>query len=320
MPRLQFASSLLIWLQRFIAVQIFVLGLFIFVSTSFPTHATVEEEATYTFYNSSYTSFALSLLPLNNPEFYMASISAKPIVDETVATEEASVSTQVTPAANYCLNIPIILYHHIQPYDEAIKKGQQNLTVDPNFFDQHISYLASSGYTFLTVDNLVSALQNKEQLPQKSIIVTIDDGYDDNYIYAYPILRKYNAIGNFMIPAGLMETPGYLTWGQIKDMLSTGQKMYNHTWSHAALGYITKEQIIDEVTKADKKLEEVTGIPQTILTYPYGSFNDLAIQTLREQGFTAALTTIHGRWQCDNSLMTLYRDHVGNAPLSSYGL
>ena len=307
-----------IWLQRFVAVNIFVIGLFVFVTTAFPTNAGTTNEATYSFYNTSYTSFALSILPLNNPEFYVASSSAKP----TLRTKDKSTSetAQAVDPKSYCLSVPIILYHHIQPYDEALKEGQEKLTVDPAFFEMHMSYLSSAGYTSLTVDNVVFALQNKQPLPQKSIVVTLDDGYDDNYIHAYPILKKYNIVGNFMIPSGLMETPGYLSWAQISEMISSGQKMYNHTWSHAPLGYISKEQIIDEVSKSSKKLEEVTGIPQTILTYPYGSFNDVAIQTLRELGFTAALTTMPGRWQCDTNLMTMYRDHVGNAPLSSYGL
>lgn len=223
--------------------------------------------------------------------------------------------------SGFCLTVPIILYHRIQPYQIAIEKGQQNLTVDNAIFEGQMQYLAAQNYHAISSEELVNALKNKQQLPAKSIIVTFDDGYKDHFDYVYPILQKYNIKGEFMIPTGLIETLGYMSWQDIEAMAKSPLVSFtNHTFSHFPVDQGSSEKVREEVTTARKQLQEHIGKDIAIFTYPYGSFNDMAINELRLLGFVAALTTNAGRVQCDSNLMKLFREHVGNAPLSSYGL
>lgn len=221
----------------------------------------------------------------------------------------------------YCLDVPVILYHHVMPLYDAEENGYAQLTVDSVIFEQQMKYLKDSGYHSISLDELVDALLSKTQLPEKSIAVTLDDGYLDNYTYAFQILRKYQIKGNFMIPTGLIMNPDYMSWSHLREIRSSNLGyLYNHTWSHAALGYLTKQQIDSELRISQKQFQEKLGFTPTVFTYPYGSFSPAAIASLRSQGFKAGFTTTHGRVQCDTSIMTLYREHVGNAPLSAYGL
>lgn len=252
---------------------------------------------------------------------------------EKVATSSATLSevTQAdyvepqvpvtTDENSFCLEVPIILYHHIQPMADAIEEEHAQLTVDSVIFDEQMKYLVQAGYHSLSVAEVVDALRNKTILPEKSIVITIDDGYLDNYTYGFQILKKYNLKGNFMIPTGLIMNPGYMTWDNVREIRnSTIGYIYNHTWSHSALGYQNKEKIDSELSISKMQFVEQIGDSPNILTYPYGSFSPIAVQELRAHGFIAGLTTIPGRTQCDDNIMTLYRDHIGNAPLSLYGL
>lgn len=248
----------------------------------------------------------------------MPTVSPSPTVTPTV---KPSMAMQNTASVNdFCLHVSVVYYHHVQPLTIASKLGHAQLTVDSTIFDQQISYLISAGYHTLSADDLVHALLTHQQLSGKNIVLTFDDGYDDIYSFAYPILKKYNAVGNLMIPTGLIDNPGYLTWGQLREMAGNSLiHLYSHTWSHASLGGASRTKIESEITVPQSQLQTNLGIGSTIFTYPYGSYSPLAIQILREHNYIAAFTTNPASWECESQIMTLPRIRIGNAPMSAYG-
>jgi len=237
----------------------------------------------------------------------------------TSKTHTAVAGAQTTAEntlSSFCLYVPILLYHRVGPVG-----NQTSLTVDIEYFDKQMSHLVSSGYQTISADQLAQALINHQQLPPKSVVITMDDGYQGIYTGAYPIIQKYHVTINLMIPTGLLENPGYLTWPQLKEMVGSGLVFaYDHTWSHSALASASKEKIQFEVLTAKKQLEENLGKKVDIFTYPYGSENQQVIDILRLNGFIAAFSTIPGATQCDSFIMNLHRTRIGNVPLSAYGL
>lgn len=235
-------------------------------------------------------------------------------------------TSKITPTAvpliGYCLRVPILTYHHIQPENIAKKLGQTSLTVDDLIFDSQMSELITRGYTPIFANELINALITRSALPGKPIMVTMDDGYADNYTYALPILRKYNIRANLMLASGLVgSNSDMLTWDKIKEMKSSGLFYFtNHTWSHASLIRIPQSKIEAEIDTAKNQIEQYTGQSVNIFTYPYGEFNNNAVLTLKTKGYLGGFTTIPSAFQCDSFIMTLHRYHIGNAPLSAYGL
>lgn len=230
------------------------------------------------------------------------------------------VNAQDNISNDYCLNVPVLLYHHIKPMQIAEESGHAQLTVDSDLFDKQMAYLKSSGYNSISADELTDALINHHSLPEKSILVTMDDGYDDNFTYAFQILKKYSIAGNFMISTGLVENKGYVTWGQLREINGNPHMyIYNHTWSHAFLGGVSKEKIEYEIATANIQIENNLGKKVKIFTYPYGSFDQIVINVLRKHGFIGAFSTINGTTQCESYIYALRRTHIGNAPLSHYG-
>lgn len=221
----------------------------------------------------------------------------------------------------FCLNVPVLLYHHVQPFDVANQKKQSALSIDPSFFESHIKYLIDNGYIIVSAEELIDALSSKQKIAGKPVVITLDDGYEDWYTYAYPIAKKFGAKLSMMISTGLLDTKDYLTWFQLKEMVDSGLVFaYNHTWSHYYLSEAEERVVEYEIATATRQLEERIGVKPTVFTYPYGSFSYEIILTLREQGFKGAFTTNHSFLQCDSFIYTLNRNHIGNAPLSYYGI
>lgn len=223
--------------------------------------------------------------------------------------------------AGFCLNVPVLLYHHVEPSAQAQSEGHTALNVDNGWFDKQMAYLNQKGYTSISADQLVQAIIHHQGLSPKSIVITLDDGYQDIYTYAYPIAQKYHIILNLMIPTGLLNNPDYLNWDELKNMVGSGQVFaYDHTWSHASLGGASMEKIRYEIMTAKTQLEQNLGRTVSIFAYPYGSEGEKVINFLTSNGFIAAFSTVPGYWQCDSFIMSLHRNRIGSAPLSSYGL
>lgn len=280
----------------------------------------------YTLFHPQSTSAALlAQLPAQND--LITTVSPTPVWPFTPDIVTAKDALKATAAAktddggDFCLDVPVIMYHHIQPLEQAKLLGHAQLTVDSEIFEKQMKYLVDNGYTALSAEDLVNALMNHDQLPSKSIVITIDDGYIDNYTYGFMMAKKYNLVMNFMIPTELIGKADYMTWDHLKEMAQNPfAKIYNHTASHAALGLISKEQTDSELTRSNDQFKSELGLDINIFAYPYGSFSTTAVELLEKHGFVAAFTTLPGRKQCESQKMLLNRDRIGNAPLSEYGL
>lgn len=246
------------------------------------------------------------------------------VADNTKANKISTQSEKPTPTpepkyTGFCLNVPILLYHHIKPLDSA--GTDAFLTVDISTFESQLQYLIRAGYQTISVVELANALINHQPLPAKSVVITLDDGYMDVYTNAYPLLYRYKLKANLMIATGLLGNSGYLSWDQLKRMVDTGLIFaYDHSWSHVQLANLPDEKIKYEILTGQKQLEEKLGKQINIFAYPYGSENQRTIDILKQNGFIAALSTVPGSIQCDSFLMSLHRIRIGNAPLFQYGI
>lgn len=224
------------------------------------------------------------------------------------------------PLVGFCLNVPVLMYHHVQPNAEAQTRGQKSLNVDNGEFDLQMGYLVNNGYSIISAQQLVDALIGHTQLG-KSAVVTIDDGYNDIYKYVYPVLQKYHVNASLMIPTGLLGGADYMSWGQVEEMAHSGLAyVTDHTWSHYAVTQGSTDKIRYEIATGKQQLQDHTGQNVDVFTYPYGMFNSNAISILQQEGIRGAFSEIWGTWQCDSFIMALHRTRIGNAPLSAYGL
>lgn len=179
---------------------------------------------------------------------------------------------------------PLILMYHLI-LDEPFN-SDTDLFVKPSEFDRQLSILSEKGYSFLFASEL-----NEEREPGKYVVITLDDGYEDNYTNMFPILKKYNAKATISVITDHIDTPGHLSSAQIKEMSDSGLvSIQTHTKSHPALSELTGNILESEMTESAKKLEEITGVPVTVVCYPYGKYNDEVLAIAREN-FKVGLST-----------------------------
>jgi len=218
-----------------------------------------------------------------------------------------------------CTKLPTLMYHHIEDLTLAKKLRRSGLAVSPANFESQMNYLVTHGYQTPDATTLVNFFQSGAAIPAKSVLISFDDGYDDFYTTAFPILKKYNLKSILFMPTGLVGNPGYLTWDQIQEMQSSGLVLFaNHSWSHKPMN--AKDSEVEmEITTADRELSERGLNNPKIFAYPYGSVGQYAQKLLGRLGYSVAFTTHSGTVLCKQMALTLPRVRIGNEPLVRYG-
>jgi peptidoglycan/xylan/chitin deacetylase (PgdA/CDA1 family) len=197
------------------------------------------------------------------------------------------------PKSDKKFSVPILMYHHIS--NTASDRVAAGMTVSPKNFEAQVKYLAESGYSTVTLTDVYRSLHQNISLPAKSVVLTFDDGYEDNYTYAFSTLKKYNKVGTFFVITDAFGYGGYLTKTQIKEMADSGMAIESHSVTHPDLSKLPIEKLTYELGLARKKIKELTGKESYFLAYPYGSYTKRVETIARGQGYLLGLTTARGK-------------------------
>jgi len=199
--------------------------------------------------------------------------------------------------------IPIFMYHYIRDYSNANDPVGINLSVAPETFEQQIVWLISNNYQTVSF----SFLKNPEPINFKPIIITFDDGYQDAYDVAFPILKKYQMRGMFYLIVNKIGTPGYLTWDEIIQMQTEGMSFGSHTLSHPDLRNLSVVTLKKEIEESKNILEQKLGKEITDFCYPSGKYDDTILKELQEDNYQTAVTTNPGISNLKDDLFLLKR-------------
>lgn len=182
--------------------------------------------------------------------------------------------------------VPILMYHSF----DASEKGKGLLFVSPHHFEQQMAFLKKNGYQVIPLDELVDSLKAGKKFPHNAVVITIDDGYQSNYSYAYPILKKYGFPATIFLATSFMGTKKtYLTWDEIKEMAPNGITFGAHTKNHVHLPSITDRNILwDEIAGSKEVIEKQLGSPVMFFAYPTGGCTEEVKELVRKAGFRAA--------------------------------
>ncbi len=247
-------------------------------------------------------------IPANPAKTDVATSSAKP---ETPKPKPVIEHPQATGRQ---VRVPILYYHYIANNPNPADKARDSLSVTPPRFEEQMDYLSKNGYTPITLDTMVAALKGQATLPAKPIVLTFDDGYQDLFTVAFPILQKYNFHAVAFIPTGLIGTKYYASWDQLKTMQDSGLiSMQAHTVNHASLPSLSIERIRQEVVESKKTLEAKFGIPVNFIAYPYGTSNSLVWEEVKKAGYVGALGTWGSAIQSEGTIFDMPRIRQGGS-------
>lgn len=233
--------------------------------------------------------------------YYLASAKEEP--QQTESREEIQDPRQQ-------VRLPALMYHSLLK-DPAM---QNRYVISPALFEQDLKYLKKHGYTSVLMSDLIGYVENGAPLPEKPVLITFDDGYYNNYLYAFPLLKKYQMKAVISIigketdkdsrSGGGHATYSSLTWEQVQEMSASGLvEIQNHSYnSHRSAGKRTGvrrkpgesrqeyEAFLEkDLSKLQQKTEDVTGVAPSTFTYPFGAVSRSSLKTIRELGFKASL-------------------------------
>ena len=189
--------------------------------------------------------------------------------------------------------LPIIMYHSVAPAVAA----NNVITVSASTFEKQMGFLKRNHYNVVSLESLRGYYEGNRKFPARTIAVTLDDGYEDNYTYAFPVLKKYNIPATVFIVVSQVGRPGRLSWEQIKEMLASGLVSFgSHTMTHPFLTVIDSDEVLkNEISGSKKELENKLKTPVDLFCYPNGRVNPKVEQVVRDSGYLLAVATNPGR-------------------------
>ncbi len=262
--------------------------------------ATPTDTATAT---STYTPTSTATPTATRTYTATPTIAPSPTITATTAlTPTAPLTLTVTPGApptlagldSRTLRIPILMYHHIAVPPPGSDSIRVDLSVPPDVFEAEMKLLYDQGAHAVSLSDVVNYLVRGAPLPPQPVVITFDDGYDDNYTNAFPTLKDFGFIGTFFVITGLADSNayGYLTWDQIQEMAANGMEIGSHSVDHRFnLGSMPKSVQWEEIKPAyDDLLQHLPNQPP-VFAYPSGSYNATTVSLLQQLGYVAAVTT-----------------------------
>jgi peptidoglycan/xylan/chitin deacetylase (PgdA/CDA1 family) len=224
--------------------------------------------------------------------------------------------------------VPILTYHHVNPQEGDM------VTVSVNHFEDQMAFLHRKDYHTLFVSELAEWMEGKKTIPKKSLALTFDDGFWDNYEFAFPILKKFGIKATIFIVTGWVPeerdpdrprevVPHHecneltargkgsqiaLTWQEIKELEGSGLiRIESHTHSHNKELYRDIPALKEDLRRSREAIQTHLNRPSTSLCWPGGRYNQESITAASEAGFIALCTTRRGLNQPGGDLLRLKR-------------
>lgn len=219
---------------------------------------------------------------------------------------EHSLQTKAEKFIPEALRAPILIYHSVRPHTAGESPLQKYYDVSPDSFEKQLQYLKDHNYVVIGLDFLAIALDQNIILPPKSVVITFDDGWSNQYTHAFPLLRKYNYTATFFIFTNAIGHDYFLTWDQVRVLNNSGMTIGGHTKSHPYLLEIhDPDTLQDEIIGGKRIIEEQIGQEIGLFAYPYGSYTNQIIDIVKEAGYVAARSAYKGTHHTRDDLFKL---------------
>ena len=212
---------------------------------------------------------------------------------------------EVVPVGRQNITMPILTYHYVrQPPPMQSDLLGYRLSVSAADFTAQMDLLATNRFHPVDFNDVRAYFAGKRPLPAKPVVITLDDGYNDLYTTAYPILRAHGFKAVAYIVSSFVGQPRYVTAAQVVEMDRHGIQIASHTVDHANIGgnasfYAALRQLAD----SKRALENLLGHPVVDFAYPSGKFTATSIAALKQAGYDTAVTEMSS---VDHSLADRY--------------
>ena len=193
--------------------------------------------------------------------------------------------------------IPVLLYHRIVKKNESI--GRHKIHVFEKAFCKQMSYLKKAGFTAITFEDIAKGI-----IVEKPVVITFDDGYEDNYRTAFPVLKEFGFKAVIFLVTRLKRNEWGIAEGEpaidmmndemITEMNQYGIEFGGHTMYHKDLKKLSLDEAHNEIAGCKADIEEKLHKKIISFAYPFGAINSNIIKIVTECGFEYGISTNTG--------------------------
>ena len=213
--------------------------------------------------------------------------------------------------------IPIIMYHYVEYVKDPLDTTRKSLNINPLVFEKELEALNNNGYKTLFVEEIPRIISGETEYSSKSVVLTFDDGYEDFYTDVLPLLKKHNIKATLYIIYNFIDRKGFLSEKQIDEIIDSKLvEIGSHTLDHFYLKKSTEIVAAKQIIDSKKMFEDRFDINIETFAYPFGAFDQNAVDLVKSAGYTAAVSVIPEIKHSSEDLFYLYRVRAGNF---SYG-
>ncbi len=245
--------------------------------------------------------------------------TATPSVTPTIKVAAVATVALPTPAPR-AIRVPILMYHHLVDPPAGANAVERDLSVSPAQFREQLAWLQRNGYQTITLQELAQHFNQGAPLPEKPVILSFDDGYADNYTYAFPLLREYGFQATFFVLTDFVDQrrAPYLSWAQIEEMARAGMEIGSHSRDHTDLRRRSNEFLVWQLLGSKQTLDVHLGKPMQVFCYPAGKYDAGVTAMLQSAHYVAAVTVDSGSIHTRDDLFLLKRLRVRGGESLAY--
>ena len=207
--------------------------------------------------------------------------------------------------------LPVIMYHHVT--EDSSKTGKYTVLKDE--LTEDLEYIKNNGYTTVTVGELINYVDGKNDLPDKPIMLTFDDGFESFYTYVFPLLKEYKMKAVVSVIGSATEKYSQIndhninysnmTWDEINEVHESGLvEIQNHSYnmhksdnkSRKGISKLKNENhneykmiVSADLIKLQELIKEKCGFTPTAIAYPYGAYSEYTLDVIKSCGFISSL-------------------------------
>jgi len=217
--------------------------------------------------------------------------------------------------------VPILCYH------KFISNDPSPLNTPPDIFRQQLTFLKDNGFRIISPDMLLDFLRFRRQIPKKSVMLTIDDGFKSGFKTAAPILLEFGFSAVFFIYTDYIGVSDQaLTWQDLRRLKAAGFYIGSHSTSHSDLSRKLEEEtneayrkrLYKEIVVSKQTIDRKLNQNTIIFSFPYGRYNKHVMALSRSAGYEMAVTVDRGGNPFFSNPLALKRDMILNKDIKTF--
>jgi len=217
--------------------------------------------------------------------------------------------------------VPVLCYHHFA------ERCDSSLCTPTSVFEQHMKALKEEGYSVISTSELSEFLAFRRRIPNKAVVINLDDGYRSTYEIAYPILKKYGFTATLFIYTSFIgASNNALTWDHLKAMKADGFEVGSHSVNHVDLskklaGESEKEylaRVKRELVVSKQVLDDKLNQNTQYIAFPYGEFTPVLLKLCEETGYRVGFSVKAGGNPFFSEPLSLKRDQILKKDMESF--